>query len=31
MSGKNQDFILEFQNISVKCCKCYVDYWKSIR
>ena len=31
MSGKNQDFILEFQNISVKCCKCYVDYWKSLR
>ena len=20
-----------FQDISVKCCKCYVDYWKSLR
>ena len=23
--------VLPFNDISVKCCKCYVDYWKSIR
>ena len=31
MSRKNIDFVLEFQNVSVKSCKCYVDYWKSLR
>ena len=31
MSRKNEEFVLDFQNISVKCCKCYMNYWKSLR
>ena len=31
MSRKNEEFVLDFQNISVKCCECYMNYWKSLR
>ena len=30
ISGKKES-VLVFNDISVKCCNCYVDYWKSIR
>ena len=30
MSGekKEQEYLISFKDISIKCCKCYVDYWK---
>ena len=31
MIEEKKEMILPFNDISVKCCKCYVDYWKSIR
>ena len=31
MNGKEQDFLIPFKDVSVKCCKCYVDYWKLLR
>ena len=31
MNGKEQDYLIPFKDTSVKCCKCYVDYWKSLR
>ena len=31
MNGKEQDYLIPFKDTSVKCCKCYVDYWKSMR
>ena len=31
MSSKKVKFVLVFNEISVKSCKCYVDYWKSLR
>ena len=31
MSSKKVEFVLVFNEISVKSCKCYVDYWKSLR
>ena len=31
MNGKEQDYLIQFKDTSVKCCKCYVDYWKSLR
>ena len=30
MNGKEQDYLTPFKDTSVKCCKCYVDYWKSL-
>ena len=27
----SKEFVLSFNDTSVKSCKCYVDYWKSIR
>ena len=31
MNNEKGGIVLAFNYISVKCCKCYVDYWKSIR
>ena len=31
MTTEKKEFVLPFNDISVKCCKCYVNYWKSIR
>ena len=31
MNGKEKDFLILFKDVSVKCCKCYVDYWKLLR
>ena len=33
MSSENeeQEYLIPFKDISIKCCKCYVDYWKSQR
>ena len=33
MSGEKeeQEYLIPFKDISIKCCKCYVDYWKSLR
>ena len=33
MSSENeeQEYLIPFKDISIKCCKCYVDYWKSNR
>ena len=31
MNSKKVERILPFNEISVKSCKCYVDYWKSLR
>ena len=31
MNGKEQDYLIPFKDTSVKCCKCYVDYWKLLR
>ena len=31
MTTKKVECVLPFPEISVKCCKCYVDYWKSLR
>ena len=31
MNSKEQDCFIPFKDISVKCCKCYADYWKSLR
>ena len=31
MNNEKGGIVLAFNDISVKCCKCYVDYWKSIR
>ena len=31
MTSEKKEFVLPFCDISVKTCKCYVDYWKSIR
>ena len=31
MNGKEQDYLIPFKHNSVKCCKCYVDYWKLMR
>ena len=31
MNANEQDFLIQFKDVSVKCCKCYADYWKSLR
>ena len=31
MISKKVNCVINFNVTSVKCCKCYVDYWKSIR
>ena len=31
MTSEKKEFVLPFHDISVKTCKCYVNYWKSIR
>ena len=31
MISEKKGIVLPFNDISVKTCKCYVDYWKSIR
>ena len=31
MISEKKETVLPFNDISVKCCKCYVDYWKSLR
>ena len=31
MNSKKVECVFPFNEISVKCCKCYVDYWKSLR
>ena len=31
MNSKEEDCFIPFKSTSVKCCKCYVDYWKSLR
>ena len=31
MNGQEQDDLIPFKDTSVKCCKCYVDYWKLLR
>ena len=31
MNSKKMECVLPFNEISVKSCKCYVDYWKSLR
>ena len=31
MISEKKETVLPFNDISVKCCKCYVNYWKSIR
>ena len=31
MNANEQDFLILFKDVSVKCCKCYADYWRSLR
>ena len=31
MNSREGDCLIPFKEISVKCSKCYVDYWKSLR
>ena len=31
MNANEQDFLIPFKDVSVKCCKCYADYWRSLR
>ena len=31
MNGQEQDYLISFKDTTIKCCKCYVDYWKSLR
>ena len=31
MNGQEQDYLIPFKDTIIKCCKCYVDYWKSLR
>ena len=28
---KEEDILISFKDISIKCCICYIDYWKSLR
>ena len=30
-SSREEICLLPFKDISVKCCKCYIDYWNSLR
>ena len=31
MNGKQQESLISIKETCIKCCKCYVQYWKSIR
>ena len=31
MNGKQQESLISIKETYIKCCKCYVQYWKSIR
>ena len=31
MNSKEECCLIPLKDFSVKCCKCYVDYWKSLR
>ena len=31
MNAEEKEYLIPFKEICVKCCKCYVDYWKLLR